>query len=147
MKNFIILISLLVASLAATAQNNLLFNGDFEQGMVTWFGEGFNVQTSGNNSFNFIDVETAGQPSDISLRQGINIIEGESYILTFNAVSDGNRDINVGIGLNEPPFNSAGEIIALSTQLQQVSIVITAENFGSPNSIVFFDLGSFRISI
>ena len=146
MKNFIILISLFLVSLAATAQN-LLFNGDFEQGMITWFGDGFNVQTSGNNSFNFVDVEIAGQPSDISLRQGVNIIEGESYILTFNVVSDGNRDINVGIGLNEPPFNSAGEIIALSTQLQQVSIVITAENFGSPNSIVFFDLGSFRISI
>ena len=39
--------------------DNLLMNGDFEQGMTVWEGNGFNVQTDGGNSFNFVDVATA----------------------------------------------------------------------------------------
>jgi len=140
MKTMIFLISLL-ASLATNAQN-LLTNGNFESGMIDWFGNGFNVQTNANNSYNMINIDTTGNPSDVNLSQGIEIIQNETYILTFNAWSDGNRTINAGIGLNEAPFDSMGETISLTNQNQTFTLVITANNFGSINSKVLFDMGA-----
>ncbi|MEP5944460.1 MAG: hypothetical protein ABJ356_07875, partial [Balneola sp.] len=63
----------------------LLTNGDFESGDDgSWFGNAFNIQTEGDNSFNFADVATAGNTFDVNLSQGVAITQGETYILTFD---------------------------------------------------------------
>lgn len=121
--------------------NNLLANGDFESGMVDWFGNAFNVVEDGGNSFNFANVMTAGNAFDVNLSQVVEIIPAASYTLTFDASSDGNRTIIAGIGLNESPFIADVETINLTTDTQTFTLNITA-SFGIPNSRVLFDLGA-----
>ncbi len=123
----------------------LLTNGDFESGDDgSWFGNAFNIQTEGGNSFNFADVATAGNTFDVNLSQGVAIAQGETYILTFDAsTSTGNtRSILAGIGLNEGDFSSAAETVNLTETTQTFMLELTATGFGSANSRVLFDMGA-----
>jgi hypothetical protein len=125
--------------------DNLLENGDFEEGMVVWEGNGFNVLTEGGNNFNFVDVATAGDPFAVNLSQrGLNITEGETYTLTFDASTDaanGSRTMIAGIGLFEAPFtNQTMEITATETT-QTFTLELTA-NFSSTDGRVLFDMGA-----
>ncbi|MBX2826711.1 MAG: hypothetical protein KTR22_01020 [Flavobacteriaceae bacterium] len=124
--------------------DNLLTNGDFEQGASAWFGNAFNVQTDGGNSFNFADIEVAGNPFDVNLSQGVEIVQGQSYTLTFDAATDaatGSRTIIAGIGLNESPFTADTETVTLTETLQTFELTFTA-SFGLANSRVLFDMGA-----
>lgn len=125
--------------------DNLLENGDFEQGMTVWEGNGFNVQTDGGNSFNFVDVTSAGNPFDVNLSQrGLNITEGETYTLTFDASTDtttGNRTMIAGIGLFVDPFTNQSTEITLTDAIQTFSIDLVA-NFSSTDGRVLFDMGA-----
>ncbi|HAW78563.1 MAG TPA: hypothetical protein DCX27_01865, partial [Balneola sp.] len=123
----------------------LLTNGDFESGDDgSWFGNAFNIQTEGGNSFNFADVAAAGNTFDVNLSQGVAIAQGETYILTFDAsTSTGNtRSILAGIGLNEGDFSSATETVNLTETTQTFMLELTATGFGSANSRVLFDMGA-----
>ncbi|TVZ53356.1 carbohydrate binding domain-containing protein [Dokdonia sp. Hel_I_53] len=122
--------------------DNLLSNGDFEQGMVDWFGNAFNVQMEGGNSYNFANVVTAGNAFDVNLSQSVTLIEGEIYTLTFDASSDTNRSIIAGIGLNENPFTSVTETINLTPTSQTYTLTLTATGVGSSNGRVLFDMGA-----
>lgn len=122
--------------------DNLLENGDFEQGMVVWEGNAFNVQTDGGNSFNFANVMTAGNPFDVNLSQQVEIVQGQTYTLTFDASSDGDRTMIAGIGLFEAPFTNVTETVNLTTETQTYTLTLTADAFGIPNSRVLFDMGA-----
>lgn len=123
--------------------DNLLENGDFEQGMVSWFGNAFNVQEDGGNNFNFADIAAAGNSFDVNLSQGVEIIAGETYTLTFDAATGAgqSRSIIAGIGLNEAPFTADTETVNLTPTLQTFELTFTA-SFGLPNSRVLFDMGA-----
>lgn len=123
--------------------DNLLTNGDFEQGMVAWFGNAFNVQTDGGNSFNFADIASPGNAFDVNLSQQVAIEVGESYTLTFDAATGAgqSRTIIAGIGLNEAPFIADTETVNLTETLQTFEFTFTA-SFGLPNSRVLFDMGA-----
>jgi hypothetical protein len=123
--------------------DNLLENGDFEQGMVAWIGNAFNVQTDGGNSFNFADVATAGNAFDVNLSQQVAIEAGETYTLTFDASTGAgqSRTMVAGIGLNEAPFISDTETVNLTETLQTFELTFTA-SFGLANSRVLFDMGA-----
>ena len=143
MKKITLMLVLLVcASYSITAQN-LLNNGDFEGGMVDWFGNAFNVQTDGGNSFNFANVEAAGNSFDVNLSQALEIVEGETYTLTFEAVTGAGetRTMIAGIGLNEAPFTADIETVTLTDELQTYELTFTA-SFGLMNSRVLFDMGA-----
>lgn len=133
---------LVFAGYGMTAQN-LLSNGDFESGAVDWFGNAFNVQTDGGNSFNFANVETAGNPFDVNLSQGVEIVQGQTYTLTFEAVTGegSTRTLVAGIGLNENPWTADIETVTLTDVLQTYELTFTA-SFGLPNSRVLFDMGA-----
>ncbi|WP_405202489.1 hypothetical protein [Dokdonia sp. LLG6352-1] len=122
--------------------DNLLSNGDFESGMVDWFGNAFNVQEDGGNSFNFANVMVAGNAFDVNLSQGLEITQGATYTLTFDASSDGNRTLIAGIGLNEAPFEAVIETVNLTTTTQTFTLTLEASTFGSSNSRVLFDMGA-----
>lgn len=122
--------------------DNLLENGDFEQGMIVWEGNAFNVQTDGGNSFNFANIMTAGNPFDVNLSQQVEIAQGQTYTLTFDASSDVNRTMIAGIGLFEAPFTSVTETVNLTTETQTYTLILTADTFGIPNSRVLFDMGA-----
>ena len=124
--------------------NNLLENGDFEGGATAWFGNAFNIQCDGGNCFNFADVATPGNPFDVNLSQSVEIVQGTSYTLTFDASTDpatANRTMVVGIGLNEAPFTADTEIANLTENIQTFEFTFTA-SFGLPNSRVLFDMGA-----
>ncbi len=124
--------------------DELLTNGDFELGDDgSWFGNALNIQTDGGNSFNFADVETAGDAFAVNLSQMVPIAQGETYTLKFDASSSGNgRSIVAGIGLNEAPFTAATEIVNLTSSTQTFTLELTASDFGSANSRVLFDMGA-----
>ena len=124
--------------------DNLLDNGDFEQGMVVWEGNAFNVQTEGGNSFNFANVEVAGNAFDVNLSQSVEIVEGQTYTLSFDASTDvgtGSRTMIAGIGLFEAPFTSNTEEVTLTDTTQNFELTFTA-GFGQANSRVLFDMGA-----
>lgn len=122
----------------------LLVNGDFEDGRAPWTDTAGEIRTEGGNSFFFADVLTAGNPFDVNLSQVLEIVQGETYTLSFDAsTSAGNtRTIVAGIGLNEPPFTPATETVTLTDQSQNFTLELTAAGFGSANSRVLFDMGA-----
>ncbi|MFT5889983.1 MAG: endoglucanase [Dokdonia sp.] len=142
MKKITLLLFLALLGGVTMQAQNLLTNGDFEGGMVDWTGNAFNIQEDGGNSFNFADVETAGNAFDVNLSQILGITEGQTYILTFDASSDGNRTVIAGIGLNEAPFTAATETVDLTTETQTYTLTLTAGGIGIPNSRVLFDMGA-----
>ena len=125
--------------------DGLLENGDFEEGMVIWEGNAFNVQTDGGNSFNFANVETAGEPFAVNLSQrGLDLTEGDSYILSFDASTDamtGTRTMLAGIGLFVDPFTNQSQEVTLTSETQTFELTLVA-NFSSADSRVLFDMGA-----
>lgn len=131
-----------------TGGDNLLTNGDFENGITGWIGNAANAVTEGGNTYNFADVTAAGNPYDVNLSQVLEIIPGKSYTLTFDASSDRSRTMIAGIGLNEAPWSSATETVNLTTNTQTFTLELVAKDdntnadFGIPNSRVLFDMGA-----
>ena len=135
----------------ATPSGNLLTNGDFEAGDDgSWFGNALDIRTEGDNSFNFADVATAGNPFDVNLSQVVDITPGESYTLTFDASTGaGNtRTMVAGIGLNQGPFFANIETVTLTETTQTFTLELTATDdgtgtdFGDAESRVLFDMGA-----
>lgn len=143
MRKFTLLIMCVFIGFSVQAQN-LLENGDFEGGATDWFGNAFNIQCDGGNCFNFADVAVAGNPFDVNLSQVEEIVQGETYTLTFDASTDpttSTRTMIAGIGLNEAPFTANTEVVTLTETTQTFELVFTA-SFGLANSRVLFDMGA-----
>ena len=126
----------------------LITNGNFENGTLSWnFGVDNPMPvawlvTENGNTFASINVASAGQPFDVNLSQkGINMTSGKTYRLTFDAWSDVNRSIIVGIGLSGSPWTNQTAIKNLTTSVQNFSIDLEA-NFTNANSRVLFDIGA-----
>ena len=122
--------------------SGLIMNGDFESGDDPWIGGGRNIVTEGGNSFNLVDVMTAGNPFDVNLSQVVEITQGTNYILTFDASSNVARTILAGIGLNEAPFTNTAPSVNLTTDTQTFTLQLAANDFGGVNSRILFDMGA-----
>ncbi len=122
--------------------SGLLTNGDFENGVEPWIGNGANVVTEGGNSFNSVNVEAAGNPFDVNLSQVVEVTQGTNYTLTFDVSSDRERTILAGIGLNEAPFTNTAPAVNLTTDTQTITLQLSAADFGGANSRVLFDMGA-----
>jgi hypothetical protein len=124
---------------------NLLQNGDFENGSAPWtVGVGTDpapVVTEGGNSFYSVDITSPdpGQPFLVNLSQKLEIVQGETYILTFDAWSDRDRSIIAGIGLSGGDFSNNSRPVNINDQRQRYGLVLTAETFGAPDARVLFD--------
>ncbi len=124
-----------------TPGENLLSNGDFENGEAGWSGNALNVVTEGGNSYNAANIEAAGNPWDVNLSYVLNIPEeGVDYVLSFDAWSDTTRPLTAGIGLNQEPWTNVNEDVTLTTSVQNFELSFTS-NFASPTSRVIFDMG------
>jgi len=129
-------------------QGGLVTNGDFESGTSPWtFGVTNPIApslltTENGNTYFSINVAAAGNPFDVNLSQiGISMTQGTTYRLTFDAWSDVNRNMIVGIGLSGAPFTNQSITQNLTTTVQSFSIDLVA-NFSSANSRVIFDMGA-----
>ena len=126
----------------------LVINGNFESGTSPWTSGVANaispsllLSAAGNTYFS-VNVTAAGNPFDVNLSQkGINIIQGKTYRLTFDAWSNVNRSMVVGIGLSGSPWTNTTVISNLTTTVQNFSVDLVA-NFANTNSRVIFDLGA-----
>jgi PKD repeat protein len=129
-------------------QGGLVVNGDFESGTAPWrmgvtnpLPAGLLVTENGNTYTSF-NITAAGNPFDVNLSQvGLNLTQGTTYRLTFDAWSDVNRTMIAGIGLSGAPFTNQSVTRNLTPTVQSFTIDLVA-NFTSTNSRVIFDLGA-----
>ena len=126
---------------------NLVSNGNFENGATPWIvGVDDNatapvVNTNGNNHY-YANVTTAGNPWEVNLSQKLEIIDGETYTLTFDAWSDVNRSMIAGIGLSADPWSSEVETINITATRTTYSITKSVAGWGATDARVLFDLGA-----
>ncbi|MDP2159588.1 MAG: carbohydrate binding domain-containing protein [Flavobacterium sp.] len=129
-------------------QGGLVTNGNFESGTAPWtFGvvnaiaPSLLVTENGNTYFS-INVAAAGNPFDVNLsHKGITMTQGKTYRLTFDAWSDVNRTMVVGIGLSNDPWTNQVVTQNLTTAFQNFSIDLVA-NFTNNNARIIFDMGA-----
>ncbi|MEM6516860.1 MAG: carbohydrate binding domain-containing protein [Bacteroidota bacterium] len=127
--------------------DGLLVNGDFENGSAPWLigvddNSSAPVVTVDGNTYYSVDVTTAGQPFSVNVSQKLEIIQDETYILTFDAWSNVNRSIIAGIGLSGGDFSNTNETVNINPSITTYSLTLTANGFGAPDARVLFDLGA-----
>jgi hypothetical protein len=132
--------------------DGLLTNGDFQTldgngNVVAWIqGVDDNnpapVVTVGGNTYYSIDITspTPGSPFNINVSQKVEIVQGTSYVLSFEAWSSVNRSIVAGIGLSGGDFSNTSETVNITTTPTVYQRTFTAEGFGAPDARVLFDL-------
>jgi len=125
----------------------LLINGDFEEGATGWIqGVDDNVAaptvTENGNTFYEVNITNPNpsQPFLVNLSQKTTIVQGETYILSFDAWSNGNRTLIAGIGLSGPTdFTNVVETIDITDTPQQFELILGAQEFGALDARVLFD--------
>lgn len=127
--------------------DNLLTNGDFENGGAPWIlgvddANVAPVVTESGNTFYSVDVTSAGDAFAVNLSQKLEIIEDETYTLTFDAWSNVDRSIIAGIGLSGGDFSNNSEPVDITTAVTNYSLTLTAAGFGALDARVLFDLGA-----
>jgi hypothetical protein len=125
----------------------LVVNGNFEDGAAPWIqgvddNNPATVVTEAGNTYFQRNVTNPNplQPFLVNLSQKLEITQGSTYTITFDAWSDVSRDIIAGIGLSGGTFANAVQTVGITTAPQQYQIVLTASNFGATDARVLFDL-------
>jgi len=124
----------------------LLTNGDFENGVSPWIqGVDDNnpapIVTVMNNTFYQTNVTNPNpnQPFLVNLSQKLEIIQGLTYVLTFDAWSDANRNIIAGIGLSGGTFANTVQTVSITDTQLQYQITLDASTFSAMDARVLFD--------
>ena len=126
---------------------NLIVNGDFENGSSPWIigvddSTSAPVVTNSGNTYYSVNVTAAGNPYDVNVSQKLEIIQGNTYTLSFDAWSDVNRSIIAGIGLSADPWNNNTETVNITSSVSTYTLTLTATDFGATDARVIFDLGA-----
>jgi len=127
--------------------DGLLTNGDFENGSDSWLvgvddNSSAPVVTDGGNTYYSVNVTTAGNAYDVNTSQKLEIIQGKTYTLTFDAWSDANRSIIAGIGLSGGDFSSDVKATDITATRTTYSVTLSSANFGASDARVIFDVGA-----
>lgn len=126
---------------------NLVANGNFESGSSPWIvgvddsSSAPTASTNGNNHYS-VAVPAAGNAWEVNLSQKLEITDGSSYILTFDAWSTVDRPIIAGIGLSADPWSNDAETIDITTSRSTYTITVMADGWGAADARVLFDLGA-----
>lgn len=128
-------------------QGGIIVNGDFENGSQPWIqGVDDNaaapVVTESGNSYYEVNVTTPdpNQPFLVNLSQKLAITQGQTYVLSFDAWSDGERTIVAGIGLSGGDFSNDTKVVSINQTQQQYTLTLSSQNFGAPDARVLFDV-------
>ena len=127
--------------------DNLVTNGDFENGNESWIvgvddDAPAPVVTEGGNTFYSVNVAAAGNAYDVNLSQKLEIVQGQTYTLTFDAWSDVNRSIIAGIGLSGGTFSNTTVPVNITTKQTTYTLTLSANEFGALDARVIFDVGA-----
>jgi len=124
----------------------LVMNGDFESGSQFWIvGVNDNapapVVTVDGNTYYEVNVTNPdpNQPFLVNVSQKLEIVQGNTYVLTFDAWSDVERSIIAGIGLSGGDFSNDTEVVNINQTPQQYQITLSSADFGAPDARVLFD--------
>ncbi|TXD51958.1 hypothetical protein ES044_09275 [Polaribacter sp. IC066] len=127
--------------------DNLLTNGDFQNGSASWLvgvddTSAAPVVTDGGNTYYSRNVTNANpsEPYLVNVSQKLEIVEGNTYTLTFDAWSDVNRAIIGGIGLSGGDFSNDSKPVDITTVRATYTLILSSENFGALDARVLFDL-------
>ena len=136
-----------IVDMPSDFDSGLLINGDFENGVSPWIiGVDDNspapVATEAGNTFYSVNVEAVGNPFDVNVSQKLEIVDGSTYTITFDAWSDRERTILAGIGLSGGSFAANSESVAINMTRNTYSVTLTANGFGAPDARVLFDSGA-----
>jgi alpha-tubulin suppressor-like RCC1 family protein len=140
------LITISNTDLGDNRNRSLITNGDFEARSDSWI-IGVNNDTSApivtvdDNTYYSENVTMAGNVHSVNVSQKTEIINGDSYTLTFDAWSDRNRSIVAGIGLSAVPFTNDIETINISETRTTFALTLDATSFGASDARVLFDIG------
>lgn len=124
----------------------LVQNGDFENGSENWI-VGVNddapapVVTVDGNTYYEVNVTNPDPdaPFLVNVSQKLEIIQGNNYVLTFDAWSDVERTIIAGIGLSGGDFSNDSQTVNINETPQQYQITLSSAGFGAPDARVLFD--------
>jgi hypothetical protein len=135
------------APAAAPFNDGLLNNGDFENGSDSWIvGVDDNspapVVTNAGNTYYSVNVTNANpsQPYLVNISQKLEIIQGKTYTLTFDAWSDVNRVIIAGIGLSGGSYANDSKPVNITTVRSNYELTLSSDSFGAADARVLFDL-------
>ena len=127
-------------------EGGLVMNGDFENGSQSWIvGVDDNapapVVTVDGNTYYEVNVTNPdpGAPFLVNVSQKLEIIQGNTYILTFDAWSDVDRTIIAGIGLSGGDFSNDSQVVNITQTPQQYQLTLSSAGFGAPDARVLFD--------
>jgi hypothetical protein len=141
MKKITLFFALVITSLGFS--QNLITNGNFENGITGWSGNAANVVTVSGNSYNAANVVTAtpNEPYNVNLSYTFPMLtSGTAYKLTFTAWSNGTRPLIAGIGLYQDPWTNVTQTVTLGMTSQTYVLFLTS-NFANANSRIIFDMG------
>ena len=133
---------------ATPFDDGLLTNGDFELGSASWLvgvdpsNAAPVVTDTDGNTYYSVNVTSAGEPYSVNTSQLVELINGETYTLIFDAWSDVNRPILAGIGLSAAPWSNVAEVTNITTTRTTYSYTFEAIGFGASQARVLFDLGA-----
>jgi len=129
--------------------DNLLTNGDFENGSDSWLvgvddNSAAPVVTVDGNTYYSVNVDSANpsQPFLVNVSQKLEIIQDATYTLTFDAWSDVDRSIIAGIGLSGGDFSNTNETVNISPTVTTYTLTLLADGFGALDARVLFDLAA-----
>jgi PKD repeat protein len=121
-------------------------NGDFENGSEGWIqGVDDNapapIVTEGGNSYYEVNVTSPdpSQPFLVNLSQKLEIVQGNTYLLRFDAWPDGNRSIIAGIGLSGGDFTNNVQTVDITGTQTQYELTLNSFDFGAPDARILFD--------
>ena len=130
----------------AYTDDGLLNNGDFEGGSDFWIVAVNDalpapVVTVAGNTYYSVNVTSAGNVYDVAVSQIVEIIQENTYTLTFDAWSDTNRSIDAGIGLSTAPWSNDKETIQISPTRTTFTLTLDSSGFGASDARVLFESG------
>lgn len=149
MKKITFFLLLMFSSLSFS--QNLVVNGDFQTGLVApWYGNAANVvdldvETLSGVYVNQANVTAIGPAYNVNISQEIPLVNGKTYLLTFDAFTDAvtnSRTMIVGLGQAGAPYTSLESTPLLTATLQSFSYQYTI-NYGEavPDRVIF-DMGA-----
>jgi hypothetical protein len=145
MKKITILFTFLISILGFS--QNLVSNGDFQTGTASpWTGNAANVQDLGSGNWvNQADVAVAGNAYDVNLSQQINLVDGKTYRLKFDAftaTATGTRTMICGLGQTGAPFEALTSTVTLTPNSQTFTFEYTINYGNTVSDRVIFDMGA-----
>jgi hypothetical protein len=146
MKKITLLFLTLLISLCGVAQE-LVTNGDFQTGDGTsWYNGALKVVDLGGGTWvNEANVLAVGNPWDANISQDINLQDGKTYELSYDAWTDaitGTRSMTAALGQNGPGWASLTASPALTSTSQKFTHEFTINYGDAVNDRVIFDMGA-----